>query len=121
MATQARSLPFTPARLVRLGNRTLLYAILLAGAVFTLLPFIWIILTSFKPASEIVHMPPTFFPEKWTFNSYKTIFTDPRVPLARFSGPSSAPSAGGSGVRGQTARKALSPKAQFHPQKSARQ
>jgi len=79
-----KSLPFTPARLVRLGSRTLLYAILLAGATFTLLPFIWIILTSFKPASEIVHLPPTFFPEKWTLKSYQTIFTDPRVPLARF-------------------------------------
>ncbi len=84
MATQARSLPFTPARLLRLGNRTLLYVILVAGAAFTLLPFIWIILTSVKPASEIVHLPPTFFPVKWTLNSYKTIFTDPRVPLARF-------------------------------------
>jgi multiple sugar transport system permease protein len=29
-------------------------------------------------------MPPTFFPDKWTFKSYQTIFTDPRVPLARF-------------------------------------
>jgi multiple sugar transport system permease protein len=84
MATRAKSIAITPARLVHLGNRTLVYVILLAGATFTLLPFIWIILTSFKPASEIVRMPPTFFPEKWTLKSYQTIFTDPRVPLARF-------------------------------------
>ena len=84
MATRAKSMVFTPARLARLGNRMLVYVILLAGATFTLLPFIWIILTSFKPASEIVRMPPTFFPENWTFKSYLTIFTDPRVPLARF-------------------------------------
>jgi multiple sugar transport system permease protein len=84
MATQAKSIDITPARLVHLGNRTLVYVILLAGATFTLLPFIWIILTSFKPSSEIVRMPPTFFPEKWTLKSYQTIFTDPRVPLARF-------------------------------------
>jgi multiple sugar transport system permease protein len=84
MATQAKSIAITPARLAHLGNRSLVYVILLAGAIFTLLPFIWIILTSFKPASEIVRMPPTFFPDKWTFKSYQTIFTDPRVPLARF-------------------------------------
>lgn len=84
MATQAKSIAITPARLAHLGNRSLVYVILLAGATFTLLPFIWIILTSFKPASEIVRMPPTFFPDKWTFKSYQTIFTDPRVPLARF-------------------------------------
>jgi multiple sugar transport system permease protein len=29
-------------------------------------------------------MPPTFFPETWTLDSYRTIFTDPNVPLARF-------------------------------------
>ena len=53
-------------------------------AVFTLLPFIWIILTSFKTAGEIIRVPPTFLPEKWTLQSYITIFTDPKVPLAVF-------------------------------------
>jgi multiple sugar transport system permease protein len=41
-------------------------------------------MTSLKPASEIVRIPPTFFPEQWTLNSYQTIFNDPKVPLARF-------------------------------------
>src|SRR5512136_1621699 len=71
-------------RLARLGNRTLIYLILGAGAVFTLLPFLWIVLTSFKTASEIIRVPPTFLPEKWTLQSYITIFTDPKVPLAVF-------------------------------------
>ena len=72
------------ARLLRLGGRTLLYVLLIAGAIFTLIPFIWIILTSFKPASEIIKIPPTFLPQNWSFKSYETIFTDPKVPLARF-------------------------------------
>jgi multiple sugar transport system permease protein len=72
------------ARLTRLGNRALIYLILSAGAIFTLLPFLWIILTSFKTATEIIHVPPTFLPEKWTLQSYITIFTDPKVPLAVF-------------------------------------
>ncbi|HHY55715.1 MAG TPA: carbohydrate ABC transporter permease [Chloroflexi bacterium] len=60
------------------------YFILFIGLAVTLVPFIWILMTSLKPASEIVRIPPTFFPEQWTFNSYQTIFADPKVPLARF-------------------------------------
>ncbi len=65
-------------------TRMLVYAILILGTLVTLVPFIWILATSLKPASEIVRMPPTFFPENWTLNSYKTIFNDPKIPLARF-------------------------------------
>ncbi|HQY91270.1 carbohydrate ABC transporter permease [Caldilinea sp.] len=65
-------------------TRSAVYAVLLIGLAVTLLPFIWILMTSLKPASEIVRIPPTFFPEQWTFNSYQTIFNDPKVPLARF-------------------------------------
>lgn len=64
--------------------RVLVYAILILGTLVTLVPFIWILATSLKPASEIVRMPPTFFPENWTLNSYMTIFNDPKIPLARF-------------------------------------
>lgn len=68
----------------RLLNRTLVYAILVLGMVVTLLPFVWVLFTSLKPIGEIIRTPPTFFPEKWTFQAYQTIFNDPRVPLARF-------------------------------------
>ena len=64
--------------------RIAVYALLILGTLVTLVPFIWILATSFKPASEIVRMPPTFFPENWTFNSYQTIFNDSKIPLARF-------------------------------------
>jgi ABC-type glycerol-3-phosphate transport system permease component len=39
-----------------------------------IVPFVWMFLSSFKPALEIIRIPPTFFPEKFTFNNYKTIF-----------------------------------------------
>ena len=64
--------------------RIAIYAVLAIGLAVTLVPFIWILMTSLKPASEIVRIPPTFFPEQWSFNSYQTIFNDPKVPLARF-------------------------------------
>ncbi len=60
------------------------YAILIIGIVYTLLPFLWMLGTSFKSATEIVRMPPTLVPENFTLSSYNTIFNDPRVPLGRF-------------------------------------
>jgi multiple sugar transport system permease protein len=65
-------------------TRLLVYTVLIIGTLVTVVPFIWILATSLKPAAEIVRIPPTFFPENWTLNSYQTIFNDPKIPLARF-------------------------------------
>lgn len=65
-------------------GRSAAYAILIVGTAVTLVPFLWVLLTSLKPSSEIIRIPPTFFPEQWTIKSYLTIFNDPKVPLARF-------------------------------------
>lgn len=46
------------------------YAILIAGALFTLLPFIWMISSSLKSSSEIVRIPPSLFPEEIQFVNY---------------------------------------------------
>lgn len=67
----------------RLG-RVLLYALLVSGCVATLLPFVWMILASFKSSTEIIRIPPTLWPENPTLDSYRTIFNDPRLPLGRF-------------------------------------
>jgi multiple sugar transport system permease protein len=66
------------------GSQALVYLILTVGVVFTLVPFLWMLGTSFKSATEIVRLPPTLVPENFTLQSYQTIFNDPRVPLARF-------------------------------------
>jgi multiple sugar transport system permease protein len=34
------------------------------------LPFLWMVLTSFKERGEILGIPPTFFPKVWTFSNY---------------------------------------------------
>lgn len=65
-------------------GQVLVYIILTIGIIYTLLPFLWMLGTSFKSSSEIVRLPPTIIPENFTLQSYNTIFTDPRVPLARF-------------------------------------
>jgi multiple sugar transport system permease protein len=61
-----------------------IYAILILGCLVTLVPFLWMLSTSFKSSTEIIRLPPTFIPENPTIQSYRAIFTDPRVPLARF-------------------------------------
>jgi multiple sugar transport system permease protein len=66
------------------SGQIIAYVILIVGIVYTLLPFLWMLGTSFKSATEIVRMPPTLVPENFTLNSYNTIFNDPRVPLGRF-------------------------------------
>lgn len=73
-----------PGRVGFIFSRVIIYSILLLGCTFTLMPFLWMVSTSFKSATEIVKLPPTLIPEKITLQSYQTIFNDPRVPLARF-------------------------------------
>jgi multiple sugar transport system permease protein len=78
------SQPASHFRPPRAMGMSMVYLILILGTVVTLLPFVWAVLTSFKSSSEIIRIPPTFFPQHWTLQSYETIFNDPRVPLARF-------------------------------------
>jgi multiple sugar transport system permease protein len=72
----------------RIGKRALLYFLLTAGLAVTLLPFLWMILGSFKNSSEIIRMPPTFWPESPSFANYLTIVRDPTIPILRFYGNS---------------------------------
>src|SRR4030042_5390934 len=54
------------------------------GLSFTLLPFIIMILSSFKAKLEKLPVPPTFWPEIFPLENYFTIFNDPKLPLLRF-------------------------------------
>ena len=71
----------------RLG-RPLAYVILTLGLVFTLLPFLMMILSSFKTNTEMLRVPPTFLPEHASLENYTKIFNDPKLPLLRFYGNS---------------------------------
>ena len=46
------------------------YTILIMGAVFILLPFIWMILTSVKPDSEVLKMPPQWIPSRIQWENF---------------------------------------------------
>ncbi len=57
------------------------YIVLLSGVLITLLPFIWMLLTSLKSQSEAIHVPPVIFPAKPAVSNYTDVFRD--VPFGR--------------------------------------
>lgn len=59
------------------------YVVLVAGLVFTLLPFVYIVLASFKTNAELMRVPPTFFPEKPILDNYLTVLSDRQISLPR--------------------------------------
>lgn len=67
------------------GKNGLIYGVLIAGCILTLIPFVWTILASFKTHAEIIDpAQQTFLPRNFTFDNYTTIFNDPSLPLGRF-------------------------------------
>src|SRR5258708_22733865 len=65
----------------RIGN-FVIHAILMLGAVFMILPMVWMVATSFKPATEIGAGPPILLPVEPTLANYTGIFEV--APFARF-------------------------------------
>jgi multiple sugar transport system permease protein len=60
----------------------LAHAILLLGAIVMVLPMIWMLLTSFKPAPEIAVWPPVWVPQAPTLSNYSGVFET--APFGRF-------------------------------------
>ncbi|SDM26955.1 carbohydrate ABC transporter permease [Sediminibacillus halophilus] len=55
-------------------ERAVVLFILFAGGLLVSLPFIWMILSSFKNDREVLSIPPTLFPENPTFQHYIELF-----------------------------------------------
>lgn len=54
-------------------GRLATYTLLIIGAVISLFPFYWMIVSSFKPGWEILSFPPTMFPREFTFEHYRYV------------------------------------------------
>lgn len=63
-------------------GKVISYLILIIGACITVLPFVWMILSSFKSRAEIMQIPPTFFPNEWHWQNYKEAFE--AAPFGRY-------------------------------------
>ncbi|MGC8856180.1 MAG: carbohydrate ABC transporter permease [Anaerolineae bacterium] len=64
-------------------SRSAIYIILISGLVFTLLPFVYVFLASFKTNAELMRVPPTFIPEKPIIENYTTVLSDSQISLTR--------------------------------------
>jgi len=58
------------------------HAVLLAGSVVMLFPYVWMLATSLKPAAETLLWPPRLLPIDWTFANYPTALA--AAPFGRY-------------------------------------
>ena len=59
---------------------TLIYAVLLLGMLFTLLPFLWMLSSAFKVSEEITTYPPTLVPNVVTLDNFNVVLTQVKFP-----------------------------------------
>lgn len=57
---------------LRLLSKVALYFLLLVIASIMLLPFLWMVSVSLKPAGQVYEYPPKFIPSSFNFENYKT-------------------------------------------------
>jgi len=60
--------------------KAVIYTILIILAVLSLLPFYWMIITSFKTPAESIAVPPTWIPKTFNLNAYKIVWTKIHFP-----------------------------------------
>jgi multiple sugar transport system permease protein len=52
-----------------------LYVVMAVGLLVVVVPFIWMVVSSFKPESEVRAIPPTWLPQEVTTENYDQLFT----------------------------------------------
>jgi len=77
--SQARAARRSPARSWYSILGSIVLGVLALGMVF---PFIWMLLTAFKPEATIVQFPPQLWPSQWTLDNFTNVWQ--RVPFGRF-------------------------------------
>ena len=58
------------------------YVILIFGALFTLMPFLWMIISSLKTPAEIIAIPPTLLPSSPQWSNYSEAWS--AAPFPRY-------------------------------------
>ena len=53
-----------------MSRQTVLYIVLIIFSIIMILPFFWMVLTSFKTLPEAMSYPPTWFPKEWRPQNY---------------------------------------------------
>lgn len=68
----------------RTWSRVVLYVVLVAGALFFLTPFAWMVSTSLKPDDQVFLIPPTWIPDPPMWSNYVRLMTE--IPFLRYLG-----------------------------------
>jgi multiple sugar transport system permease protein len=71
--------PLTPKSLI---GKIVLYVVLIAGAVPTLLPLIWLVRSALMESGQIFISPPEWIPDPFAFDNFSGALT--QVPFARY-------------------------------------
>ena len=56
--------------------RVLIYALLITLSVFMMLPFVWMLSTSFKPMNEVFVRPPILISQNFNLDAYRYVFEE---------------------------------------------
>lgn len=70
------------SRVLRFLGRAFVYGVLLALALSMLLPFIWMVMTSFMDELEVSQYPPKLWPRRFLWSNYREALT--LLPFGRF-------------------------------------
>jgi multiple sugar transport system permease protein len=77
MKSSAVSKDSLSAHVKREKSQQLFVGILLAvGGLLVSIPFVWMILSSFKPESEVMQLTPTLFPQEFTLENFHNLFVN---------------------------------------------
>lgn len=78
--TEATPATITANRRSEVVTQVLLYLLLIVTGLVMVLPFVIMVLTSFKLHTDVISFPPRFLPTEWTLSNYELIWT--RLPFA---------------------------------------
>ncbi|MDZ7393548.1 MAG: carbohydrate ABC transporter permease [candidate division KSB1 bacterium] len=73
---------FNVKRAGRVASRVVIYAVLLVLALSMLIPFLWMVMTSFMNELEVSQYPPKLWPSKFLWSNYREALT--LLPFGRF-------------------------------------
>jgi multiple sugar transport system permease protein len=74
-AEQAAQQPSKRSRQHHRDTPRWLYAVLTAGGLLMIGPFVWMVLSSVKPEAEVRAIPPTWWPQTFTTDNYEQLFS----------------------------------------------
>lgn len=63
-------------------NKVIVYVVLIISAAFMVIPFFWMLISSFKTSNEVFSIPMKLLPDVFHFENYKTIWE--KIPLMTF-------------------------------------